>query len=225
MTGLIIACLAFLIFHLGISSSPLRGSLIGMLGENGYLGLYSLLAAASLAAMIYTWSGIEHSAWLWQPSPVAWKVTKILMLFSIVLLVTGTLTKNPVAVKMEGALDEEPAGILKITRHPTQWAILLYAVAHLISNGDEASVVLFGTLALLSGIGMFAIDRRKQASGDARWNRFFETTSLVPFAALLAGRTTLRLSEINWYAVALGVILYGCIYWFHHMVSGGASLF
>ena len=225
MTLLIVACAVFTILHLGVSSSPLRSLSMDAVGETGYLGIYSLLAFASLGAMIYAYGGIEHTDYIWHPSPIAYKVTKVLVLISLVLLVMGTMIKNPTAVKMQGAIDQEVRGILKITRHPTQWAILLFSLGHIIANGDKASILMFGTLILVSSIGMVAMDIRKRANVDDKWQAFYATTSLIPFAALISGKTRLRLAEINWLALLVGLVLYACIYWLHDMVSGGASLF
>jgi uncharacterized membrane protein len=225
MTLLIIACATFVILHLGVSSTPLRGIFLEALGDNGYLVLYSLLAIASLGTMIYAYSGIARTDILWHPHLIAFSVSKVLILFAFVLLVMGTMTKNPTAMKMEGAISQEIRGILKITRHPIQWAILLYAIGHIIANGDTASIILFGTLTLVASVGMVAMDNRKKANSDENWQAFFATTSLVPFAALISGKTRLAFEEINWLAVVVGLVLYACAYWLHDMVSGGASLF
>lgn len=224
MTLLAISCAAFLVLHIGVSSTPLRGLLRNAAGENGYLGIYSLLAFASLGAMIYFYAGIDHADFVWAPSQLAYKITKVFLLVAIVLIVVGIMTRNPTAVKMESAIDSDVPGALKITRHPLQWGILLFAVGHMIANGDQTSIVFFGTLALVSAVGMVAIDKRKRANSDEKWQAFFETTSLIPFAAMVAGKTTLKIGEVNWLAVGIGVALYATIYWFHDYVSGGMSL-
>ena len=68
MTLLISSCLAFILLHLGVSGSPVREMLRTRLGANGYLGLYSLLALASLAAMIYSYTLVPHTEFIWLPS-------------------------------------------------------------------------------------------------------------------------------------------------------------
>lgn len=225
MTLLIASCIAFLALHMGISSTPLRGRLNDALGQNGYLALYSLLAITALGAMIHFYGGLDHTDYVWHPNAVSYKITKVFLLVATVLLVVGIMTKNPTTVMMEDALNDDIKGILKITRHPTQWAILLYSIGHLIANGDSASIVFFGTLAIMSGVGMVALDYRKKATQDEKWLAFYATTSTLPFAAILSGKTKLQLKELNWIAAAMGVALYGSVYWLHDMVSGGASLF
>ena len=146
-------------------------------------------------------------------------------MFAVVLLVMGTMTRNPTAIKMESAINDDLQGTLKITRHPTQWAILLFSVGHLIANGDKASIVFFGTLGLVSFFGTFAMDARKKDPDNEDWQTFYARTSNIPFAALLSGRATIVKGDINFLAIGIGIALYGGIYWLHNMVSGGQSLF
>lgn len=223
MSTLILASLAFLLTHLGISSTPLRGALVGAIGENGYLGLYTVISFAALGAMIYAWLGIEQSAFVWVPGLTATAVARALMPFSTILVIAGVMSKNPTSVKMDSAVNQDSVdGILKITRHPLQWGIFLWAVAHVIGNGDQASIVFFGTFALLSGLGTFALDRKYgRREGDA-WRRFFATTSNIPLAALFSGKNRLAMSELNWVAIGIGVVLFVLLYVFHDWVSGVA---
>ena len=180
MELLIVGCAAFLVTHLGISGTPLRGVLQQKLGAQPYLGLYSLLAFGSLGLMIYGYGQVPHIDYLWYPSTTLYAMTKGIMLVALVTLVTGTLTKNPTAVMSEAALDLGITGMLKITRHPVQWGILLFAAGHLIANGDKASIVFFGTLAILSFFGMLSMDARRRQETDARWQHFMAENSMWP---------------------------------------------
>ena len=97
MTLLIASCIAFLALHMGISSTPLRGKLNDVLGQRGYLALYSLLAIAALGAMIYYYGSLEHIQYVWHPDPISYNVTGVFVFIAIVLLVMGTMIKNPTA--------------------------------------------------------------------------------------------------------------------------------
>jgi len=220
MELLAIAALAFLATHIGISSTPLRGVLFSSLGERTYQGLYSLVAVATLGLMIYAYGSVSHHDYIWHPSRGLHLAASGLMLVSSVLLAMGLLSKNPTSVGMGSAVRQEIAGIFRITRHPVQWAFLLWAIAHVLANGDVATLILAGTIGLVSGFGMLAIDARRRRDADADWQAFYQTTSLIPFAALLAGRTRLALGDLNWLAFAAGLGLYAAFYWLHGWIAG-----
>jgi len=213
MDLLIAACLGFLITHLGISGTPLRGILVDKLGTNAYIGLYSLLAFVMLGFLIYAYSETPHTNFIWYPSAEIYKVTKVVV-----------FTPNPTAVMSESALDNQVAGVMKITRHPLQWGICIFSLAHLAANGDVASIWLFSTLAILSFVGMLSMDQRRRAETDDKWKSFLAQTSMVPFGAIISGKQKLTLADINWIGLVAGIALYVLIYWFHSWVSGGVSL-
>ena len=225
MELLIGGCLAFLATHLGISGTPLRAVLRNSLGESPYLGVYSLLSVGSLALMVYGYAQVPHIDFIWYPSVAAYKIAKVLMLLSLVTIVMGALVKNPTAVMSEQALDNEVSGLLKITRHPVQWGILLFACAHLLANGDTASILFFGTFILLSFFGMLSMDQRRRRETDPKWQVFMEKTSMIPFVALVSGRLRFMPDDINWVGLIASFALYGALYWLHDLVSGGISLF
>jgi len=144
------------------------------------------------------------------------------MPLATILLVAGYSTRNPTAVGMErSARADDPApGILSVTRHPVMWAIGLWAVAHLIANGDLSSLLFFGTLATLALGGTVLIDRKKQLALGSNWPRLAQVTSNLPFVALLAGRTKLRWREIGVLRVAAGLLLYAVLYLAHPIITG-----
>jgi uncharacterized membrane protein len=107
-----------------------------------------------------------------------------------------------------------------VTRHPGNLSIALWAAAHLAANGDAASGVFFGGLLLLAAAGPALIDRRRRAGGDAAWARFEAVTSVVPFAAILAGRNRFVPGELGWKRVAVALALYAALIWVHPWLFG-----
>ncbi|HYP35155.1 MAG TPA: NnrU family protein [Stellaceae bacterium] len=221
LLSLVIAGVAFCGSHILLSSTRLRGSLRDQLGERGFLAVYSLTSL-----VIFAWFVAAYSA---APTIVLWPrqrwtalVPVSVMPLATILLVAGYSTRNPTAVGMErSARADDPApGILSVTRHPVMWAIGLWAVAHLIANGDLSAVLFFGSLAALALGGTVLIDRKKQLALGSNWARLAELTSNVPFAALLTGRTKLRWREIGLLRVAAGLLLYAVLYLAHPIVTG-----
>ena len=68
--------------------------------------------------MIYGYVQLPYANFIWVPSVLAYKVTKVFILQVLVAIVMGASVKIPTAVKSERALDHEVFGLLKITRDP-----------------------------------------------------------------------------------------------------------
>lgn len=225
MVQLILAALFFVGIHVGIAGTRLRNRVVDRFGEvvfrGGFsvlslLGLFWLIAAYRQAPYIETWGTL---GWF---KPVA----AGLMLVAFVLVVSGLTTRNPTAVAGESALDQADAvhGILRITRHPFLWGLSLWALTHLIANGDAAALVLFGSLLVLCLAGTRSIDAKRQRAFGGAWNRFAAATSNIPFVAIQQGRTQLRIGEIGWQRLAGALVLYLAMMHFHVKLFGVSPL-
>jgi len=219
------ASLLFLGTHLGISSTRLRGRLVDMLGEGGYLAAYSAVAALTLGLLIWIYSALPRFDYLWLPSPALYLVPKIVMPLAMILLVGGFMVRNPTAVGQDSVLkdggDAESLtrGVTRITRHPFQWSVVLWAATHIIANGDRVSLVFFGTFLVLGLAGGVLIDRKKADRLAADWAPFARVTSNVPFAAILSGRNRLAAGELIG-PVLVGLAVYALAFWAHPWLSG-----
>lgn len=219
MAVLALAAVVFLATHF-VSSTPLRPGLVGALGEKAYLGLYSLVSLAALAWLIWAYIRAPYER-LWVGDEFrVWAV--VLMPVSLVLIVAGGMSKNPSAVHQESLLRSmgEPRGILRVTRHPIQWGIALWALLHLIARGDAASALFFGGFAVLAILGTALIDARKDRALGIDWQRFASVTSNVPFAAILQGRNRFSFEEIGWRKVLIGLALYLVLFFLHPYLFG-----
>jgi uncharacterized membrane protein len=221
LLSLAFAGLAFCGSHILLSSTGLRGSLRDQLGERGFLAVYSLTALVTFAWFLVAYAHAPTII-LWERREWTALVSVVVMPFAAILLIAGYTTANPTAVGMERiARANDPApGILRVTRHPVMWAIGLWAVSHLIANGDLRSLIFFGAFAGLSLGGTVLIDRKKQLALGSNWPRLAEVTSNLPFAALIAGRTGLRWREIGLLRIAAGLLLYAVLYRAHGIIAG-----
>jgi uncharacterized membrane protein len=225
MTGTVAAvawaALAFVGSHLALSSRPVRGPLIGRIGERGFRGLYSIVAAATLVWLILAYNRAPHVPWWTEPSwgrPLA----MALMLLASVLFVAGLSPANPTVAGNERrfAAAEPGRGVFAITRHPMLWSFALWGVAHLVVKGDGASVVFFGAFAVLALAGQTQIDTRRRAAGDEAWAKVEAATSAVPFAALIAGRARFAMADFGWWRLGLGLALFAVLLHAHRPVIG-----
>jgi uncharacterized membrane protein len=221
LISLVIAGIAFCGSHVLLSSTGLRGSLRDQLGERGFLAVYSLTALVTFAWFLMAYAHAP-TILLWPRQMWMALVPIVVMPLATVLLVAGYTTSNPTAVGMERAAraDDPAPGMLRVTRHPVMWAIGLWAVSHMIANGDLRSLLFFGAFAALSLGGTLLIDRKKRLALGSNWSRLAEVTSNLPFAALVTGRTRLRWRDISLLRVIAGLLLYAVLYNAHTIIAG-----
>ena len=220
MMLLICAAILFLVTHLGVSSTPLRGMLVGAIGEQAYLGIYSLVSAITIGFLIYAYVHMPHTDFVWVPGLAAHGFAKAVMPFAFILLVGGLMAKNPTAVMADAAVNAPLDGMIRIVRHPVQWAILLWAIGHIVANGDLASIIFFGTFAAVSALGMLALDAKRRHRPEPAWQAFYAHTSYWPFGAIVTGRVKLAGSDLNWLAIGIGIVLFVAVYMGHGYIAG-----
>lgn len=202
MTNLVIATAAFLAAHF-VASTPLRARLVAAMGEWPYRGLYSVIAFVTLAWMIWAYATAEPDH-LWTGARMP---PYIVMPLAFVLLACG-YWRNPTMVGADKLLkSSEPArGVIRITRHPIMWALMLWAGSHILARGDAKALVFFGGFLLLAALGTLLVDARKKSNPD--WERFAAVTSNIPFVAIAQGRNRIAWREIGWLRPAVGLLAY-----------------
>ena len=222
MIMLTIDALLWLGLHLGVAGTDIRYTLTRRLGVNGYRGLFSV---SSIAVMVFLCSSYAQAGTivLWQaPGWLHW-VLALVMLPAFVLL-AASFVRNPTAAGGEKFLQRDVQGIQRVTRHPMMVSYATWAAVHLIGNGDLAGVVFFGTFLLTAVVGMPSIDRKTSERDDAAWARLERSTSIVPFAAILAGRNRFVPAEIGWVVPSVGLALWLGLLVFHRSIFGVAPV-
>ncbi|HSA69839.1 MAG TPA: NnrU family protein [Burkholderiales bacterium] len=209
MTMLVLATAVFLATHF-ITSTPLRPALVSAMGEWPYRGAYSTIALITLVWMAWAYAGAPREQ-LWTGSR---EIPYVLMPLAFVLIACG-YWRNPTMVGADKLLKSgDPArGIIRITRHPIMWGLMLWAAAHIVARGDLKSLVFFGGFLLLALVGTLSMDARKRANPD--WGRFAAVTSHVPLVAIAQGRNRLDLHEIGWLRPAIGLAVFFAVLAFH----------
>jgi uncharacterized membrane protein len=221
---LAVAALLWFGIHRGIAGSALRPWLVARLGERGYRGCFALLSLGTLTLLIHAYRRAPCEPLWTTPQALFW-LPLLVVPVAFVFLIGAFTVPNPTAVGGEKALaGEQPArGMLRITRHPFLWAIMLWSAAHLIVNGNVPALFLFGSLLLTAAVGSADIDRKRARARGEQWRRFAAVTSNVPFAAILSGKNRLVLRELL-LPTALGLILAGVVLHFHSSWFGLSAL-
>jgi uncharacterized membrane protein len=204
---LALAALAWFWLHAGIAGSPLRGWLVGRFGEKAYRGGFSLASLGTLWWLVHEYRSAPYVA-LWSVPAPLYYVPVVLVPLALMLAVGAFTVPNPSSLGGEKLLAAaEPArGMLRVTRHPFLWSVVVWSLAHLLVNADASSLLFFTGLGLTALRGTFDIDRKRRRSNPEEFARFAAVTSNLPFAAVLAGRNRLLIREV-WLTLLLGFAL------------------
>lgn len=184
MALLILGLIVFLGSHsIRILAPDLRSGMEARLGEGPWKGLYSLVSLIGLVLLIWGYGQARPgAAVLYVPPFWMAHVTALLMVFAFVFLMISVL----------------PAGRLKpALKHPMLAAVKVWALAHLLANGDAASVVLFGAFLAWAVVDRISVGRRGRAG----------TLTLAK-----AGPVS---NDII--AVVVGLVFYGLFVWKLHL--------
>ncbi len=131
---------------------------------NAGRGLVTGLVLLSVVLMVLGYRGADFVP-VYTPFPGAGHVNNTLMLVSLFLFGVGG-TKGTLYPRM---------------RHPMLWGTVIWAVAHLLVNGDRASVLLFG------GIGLWALVHMALINRSGPWIRPINGRGLKGDAMNIAG--------------------------------------
>jgi uncharacterized membrane protein len=229
MSNLIAAALVFLSIHLFVSGTRLRDAITKAIGERPYLGLFALASLIVIVWLVSAYNAASASAEnrvLYDLGIGVRHLAIPVVALAFLLGVQGLLTPNPTSVQQENTAASEGTvkGVLRITRHPFLWGVMIWSAFHTAANGDLASVIFFGTFFVNALLGTFLIDAKRKRKLGRVWDSFAYKTSNLPFAAALSGRNKLKIGESFgerfWVALATFLIVL-----FVHAWLFGASPF
>jgi uncharacterized membrane protein len=208
--------------HNGLASGLMRSRLVAGLGANGFRIFYSILSVLALVLLARA-SGAAETLPLWT-APAWLRLVLALIMLPAFLFFAAGLLRNPTGIGGEGLVGQQARGIQRITRHPVLWSFALWALVHVLGNGDLASLIFFGTFAISAFIGMPSIDRKLATRDPEAAAKLRAETSIPPFGAIMAGRNRLVLAEIGWLAPALALIGWAVTPHFHARFFGVPAL-
>ena len=221
MEQVALAAVAFVGTHF-LLSHPLRAPIVRAIGERGFLGVYSLVAFATIGWLVFAYRAAPMTPMRWPVGDGLWAVATVIMLVASVLMI-GSLIGNP-ALPTGGAPASVPAearGVFAITRHPMMWAFALWAAAHALAFPVDANLVMVAAIAVLALVGAALQDRKKEALQPEQWRAWEAKTSYWPFAAIAAGRA--RFGGFRPHDIAGGLVLWLAATWAHLPLAGWAA--
>lgn len=134
MLMLVVGLFVFIAIHLLPTAPALRSGLVERYGESTYKLAFTVVALLGLVLIIVGYGRVQglpsKNPDLWYPPLWTRHIAYALMPISFVLLAAAYI----------------PSHIKRVTKHPMLAAVKLWALAHLLTNGDAASLLLFGSL-------------------------------------------------------------------------------
>lgn len=184
-----------LVVFLGLHSlqmvEPVRAGIIRAIGTTGYRIIYSIGSLVGLIAIAEgykAWKYVDGSPILYNPPVWLTHIALVLMAIAFIALP---------AAYMNGY-------IRKALKHPMLVAVKLWATAHLLANGDAASVLLFGAILAWAVADRISVKKRVRAGLKVP----------VDFTSRLSADIA---------AVAIGLIVYALFVWKVHLWLIGVS--
>ena len=152
MTYLIAGLIVFLGVHsVRIVADDWRTQTRAKIGEQPWKGLYAAAAAVGFGLLVWGFSlARQQPVQLWSPPSGMRHLAALLTLISFVLLVAAYVPGNSIKARLH---------------HPMVLGVQLWALAHLVANGNIAHVVLFGSFLVWAIFDFIAARRRDQAAG------------------------------------------------------------
>ncbi|WP_174799922.1 NnrU family protein [Microvirga aerophila] len=189
MTLLIIGLFVFLGTHAFSMARHRRGKLVAKIGEGPYKGLYSLASLAGIVLISIGYSQYRQAGYIpvWDPPTWTRHLALLLVWFAFVCLAAAYL----------------PGRIKRTLKHPMLAGLKIWAVAHLLANGDLGSILLFGSFLAWAVAARISVKRRDEA---------------VPHGAPLEPPAGFRNDAL---AIAIGTVAYiAFVVWLHPALIG-----
>jgi len=153
LTILVLGLVAFLGAHVFVTMRAQRAAAIARLGELPYKALVSLLSIVGIVLIAYGYGQYRATGWteIWRPPGWTYYVTQLLMW--------------PASICIVAAYSR--GDIWRALKHPMLVGVKTWAVAHLISNGDLGSIVLFGSVLAWAVYDRITLKRRADPGAPA----------------------------------------------------------
>ncbi|MFO1244675.1 MAG: NnrU family protein [Ramlibacter sp.] len=170
---LILGLVVFLGVHsVRIVADGWRTQFIAQRGEGAWKGLYSVLSLAGFALLVWGYGlARQQPVVLWVPLLGMRHAASLLTLVAFVLLAATYVPRNGIKAKLH---------------HPMVLAVKVWALGHLLANGNLADVLLFGGFLVWAALSFKAARGRDRAAGTTYPAGTAAGTAITVVVGLLA---------------------------------------
>lgn len=148
MLVMVIGLILFFAIHLVPANVELKNGLIARFGPAGYKAIFGVFSLVGLALIVLGFYKLQlhpgKNPILWDPPTWSRHLALALMLPAMIALVATYI----------------PSHIHVMLKHPMLVAIKIWALAHLLANGDLAALVLFGSFLAFAVYDRISVKKR-----------------------------------------------------------------
>jgi uncharacterized membrane protein len=143
---LILGLAGFVGTHSFVAMRGERAALIARLGEGPYKALFSLLSIIAVVLIAWGFARYRAAGWIDVWYPPAWlRHVAIALMWPAIICAVAAYSPGHIKIAL---------------KHPMLVGIKLWAFAHLISNGDLGSIILFGSILTWAVFDRISLKRR-----------------------------------------------------------------
>ncbi|OYU86775.1 MAG: NnrU family protein [Bradyrhizobiaceae bacterium PARB1] len=147
--GLVVMILGLVLFlgiHVFITRRDARADVIAQIGEGGYKIGFSVISLLGLALIIWGFATYRATGWIdvWYP-PLWIKHLTIALMLPAVIMVAASYIRGRIYTTL---------------KHPMLAGVKLWALSHLLANGDLGSIILFGSFLAWAVFDRISLKRR-----------------------------------------------------------------
>jgi uncharacterized membrane protein len=152
MVLLLLGLLVFLGVHsVRIAADGWRSATIARIGELPWKAVYAVLSIIGFVLVVWSFSlARQQPVQLWMPPRGMRHLAALLTLIAFVLLAATYVPRNAIKAKLH---------------HPMVLSVKVWALAHLLANGNLAHVILFGAFLVWAVLSFRAARARDRAAG------------------------------------------------------------
>jgi uncharacterized membrane protein len=216
----LVSAVAFVGTHF-LLSHPLRAPIVKAVRANGFMGIYALVAFATLGWLAHSYQAAPATAPLWAVGEGIWGPVTLVMLVASILLM-GSLLGNPALPGNPSTTAPATArGVFAITRHPMMWAFALWGLCHIAVYPIAANIIVAVAIIILALVGAALQDRKKESLQPDLWRDWERKTSYWPFVAIAQRRA--KFGGFRPHDIAGGVVIWLVATWAHLPLAGIAA--
>ncbi len=186
MLLLVIGLVVFLSIHLVPSNVELRNGLVARFGDTGYKVFFTIVSLIGFVIIVFGFHKLQlhpgKNPQLWYPPLWCRHLAVAFMLPAMIALVAAYV----------------PSRIHTMLRHPMLVAIKIWALAHLIANGDLGSLILFGSFLAFAVYDRISLKKRGSLGPLGT-----KTGPAINDVIVIAGGTALYIVFLFWAHVYL----------------------